>query len=457
MRSTVWIGLGWSLLGASGLYAQDQRDEDIFGSEPKKESTPAPTTEGSPQALMDTMQIGGRLEVRSSTGQEEQQKLPKANFQQLKTADVYFDTRPNKDLRVFLRTRWTETTPVATPAAPDPRDCASCVDTKLDELWFKWDWDDTVFVTYGKQHLKWGSSRFWNPSDFTAREVRDPLALFDRRLGQELLKIHIPQEKQGHNYYAVVQFDDAARNDDVGLALRGEFSIGQAGELALSAQTRRNSPQRLAVDLSTALGPVDLTVEAASSKRQNRQFFRGDLDPERFQLPESFQDRDKWFKQVVGGLRHTWKYSDEDNVSYGAEYFWNDLGYKDRELELYSLILGESQSLYAGERYAGAYLVLLNPGSWNETSFYLNGLTNLSDDTGLVRATGTWELRDDATFEVYVSRCFGDYGELCFKVPESYRQLAQIPGLPDSLKTTVAQLPTRKITFTAGAALSIEF
>ncbi len=139
---------------------------------------------------------------------------------------------PNKDMRAFLRARFEELTPPRTapaPAAVAKLACGSCVDSKLDELCFKWDWGDQLFMTYGKQHLKWGSGRLWNPTDFSAREVRDPFALFDRRLGQEILKIHFPQEKQGHNYYAVLKFDDMSRNDDLALALRSEFSVGESG------------------------------------------------------------------------------------------------------------------------------------------------------------------------------------------------------------------------------------
>ena len=288
MQQTI-IGSGVMLtlvLGTAPLQAQDQRDEDIFGEQAPadvKGDTKADASKNRTQTLVDTLSIGGRLEVRSSTGQEEQQKLPDASFSQLKTADIYFDARPNRDMRVFLRQRFEETTPsagtnnagatAASGAGISTNSCSSCVESKIDELWFKWDLDDAVFFTFGKQHLKWGSSRFWNPSDFTARETRDPFALFDRRLGAEMLKIHIPQEKQGHNYYAIFQFDDMERNSDLKVALRGEFSVGGSAELAVTAQTGSRQPQRIGLDLSSALGPFDGNIEAAATHRVNRQFY----------------------------------------------------------------------------------------------------------------------------------------------------------------------------------------
>ncbi len=461
ISSGSWLALVLTAAGCWTAQAQDQRDEDIFGEKPAAEGKKPADGKSRTQNLVDTLQIGGRLEVRSSTGQEEQQKLPDASFSQVKTADVYFDTRPNRDMRVFLRQRFEELTPAVantTAAGTTPAvACSSCVQSKIDELWFKWNIDDAVFMTLGKQHLKWGSSRFWNPTDFTARESRDPFALFDRRLGSDLLKIHIPQEKQGHNYYAIFQFDDMERNADLKFALRGEFSVASSAELALTAEAGSRQPQRLGVDLSSALGPFDGNIEAAATHRVQKQFFEGTLDPSTFQFPQAVEDEDRWFYQVSGGLRQTVKYSDDDNVSWGLEYFWNEFGYEERELELYSLVLRQSSPLYAGRRYAGLYVALQNPGSWNETSFYANALGNLSDQTTVSRLTATWEVVDAATLEVYVSRCFGEFGELCFKIPESYKALANVPGIAEPLRQALTQLPTRRTVFTAGAGLSLVF
>lgn len=443
------VGLGAAFPLSTELLAQDQRDEDIFGSEAK--SGPSPDAEAKRKAVLsDSLQIGGRLELRMNQGVQDQQSFSKGALSQEKTADLYFDSRPNKDVRVFLRTRLSEASPKAANTDPD-------VSTALDEFWFKWDYNDLVYFTYGKQHLKWGSGRFWNPTDFTAQEVRDPLALFDRRLGQELLKIHIPQEKSGHNYYLILQSQGAVRSDDLGVALRGEWSVGSSAEVALSAYTRRGSAQKLGFDLSTALGPLDLNIELATQKRLSRTFYRGEIDPTTLQLPESYQVSDRFFQQGVLGIKQTVKYSDDDSLTYGLEGFVNQLGYKDRELELYSLIQGQSQSLYAGDRYLAAYVLLPSPGSWNKSSWFFNALENLGDRTTLARVTATYTLYDQATLEVYVGRCFGEYGELCFQVPQSYKSLAELPGISEDLKRIVALLPTRKTNLTTGLSLSMNF
>jgi hypothetical protein len=457
-------------LGSSGLaQAQDQRDEDIFGegakptqvpTEEKKEDTPplASSLDRQTKALMDTMQIGGRLEILSSSSQVERQRFEEGPFVPTKTADLYFDTRPSEEIRVFLRTRLTEQETVIPNTVTEESTRLTTLRNDIDELWFKWDLARSIFITYGKQHLKWGSGQIWNPTDFTAREVRDPFALFDRRLGQNLLKIHVPNEKMGFNYYAVVQFDDVERNEDVGLALRGEFAFLGSGELALTAQARSNAPQRFGVDVSSALGPIDVNIEAAFTRRQDRFFFRdGILEDEQIVLPTPYQDDGKTFRQIVGGVRYAMNYSDEDSIFFGAEYFHNELGYEERFAELYSLFLQQSQNLYAGRRYVSGYVRLPNPGSWNKTAFYLTGLGNLSDKTSIGRLTGTWLIANYATLEAYVQRCFGEYGELCLKIPENLKEYGSTAGLDPSLQQTLALMPTDKTVLTAGVGLSINF
>jgi hypothetical protein len=68
----------------------------------------------------------------------------------------------------------------------------------------------------------------------------------------------------------------------------------------------------------------------------------------------------------------------------------------------------------------------------------------VNDETSVVRLTATWTLLKEATLEAYVSRCHGDYGELCFRVPESFRAAAPT-------------LPTKRALLSLGTGLSIRF
>lgn len=432
----------------SSAFAQDNRDDEIFGTA----ATPAPSAPAKPAetSLADTLQVGGRLELRTTASKVEDQSFGKGPHAQLRQADVYFDSRPNPGVRAFLRARFTEQT-------PRPAKATTAVDQSIDELWVKTDWDRAAFFTVGKQHVKWGSGRLWNPTDFTATQSRDPFDLFDRRLGQTMVKLHVPDEKRAFNYYAIALLDGMNRNDDAGAALRAEFALFGTAELSFSYATRRSEPQRLGLDLSTALGPVDVFAEGAAFKRDDRTFYKGTLDPATGQIPTPYTDKAKAFTQIVGGVTKTWKYSDDDNVTLGAEYFQNGQGYEDRNLGIYSLINGQSQPLYVGRKYAGAYVNLPSPGSWNDTSFYVNGIRNLSDKTSTARVTTTWTFHKEATFEAFISRCFGDYGELCLRVPSSYQALAASPLITEAQKQTIAALPVKRTILTAGAGFSMKF
>lgn len=490
--------LATGLAVSSLAMAQVRSEADLFGGpetgdkkpEPvqpnaDKEKDAAPTPTDAPKksailnavadsALVDTMQIGGRLELRANASKVDDQRFQESPYTQNKTADIYFDTRPNQDTRAFLRLRFQEdnrtgrrsestTTTTTTGDGTGTDTVATTTEQKeqpsitssIDELWFKWDINESVFVTAGKQHVKWGRGRFWNPTDFTALEPKDPFALFDRRLGQEMIKLHLPFEKEGHNLYAIVQFDDTERNDDVGFILRGEFAIGESGETAVSVQSKRGRPLRLGVDFGMGFANFDVNLESAWLTRNAGPRFVGDLDLQQAVYPSRFYDDKKVYNQSVANIEYVWMYSDNDNMTLGLEGFWNEMGYDSRLLEFYSLIQNESKVLYAGKQYVASYARLSAPGTWDDTTFILNAMQNISDKTALIRLTSTYMFYEQITLEAYVSRCLGEYGELCFKVPDAIIQ--GIATLPPALQSAIGPLPRKTTRTVFGGSLTMNF
>ena len=439
------LALTFLSIAAFASHAEDPRDTEIFGTPdhvpapiettPKAASLRASETAIDTQRLVDTLQIGGRLELYLNTEQKEGTSLGRSPLQQRRQAEIYFDTRPNKNLRSFLRTRFAE----VTPSTPTSR---TGVEPLIDELWLKWDLDDRMFFTAGKQYLKWGSARFWNPTDFTAKETRNPFELIDRRLGRSLIKIHLPMEKQAFNFYAIVQLEDAENNQDIGAAWRAELAFLGQGEAALTLQSRAGGAQRAGLDVNSAIGPIDAYIETALSRRETRAIYEGTFAPEKGRIPTASQDVDRAFTQVVVGLNRQWKFNDSDNLTAGCEFFYNELGYDDPKLELFAIANRQTEALRAGRRYAGFYLLAPMLGPSNETSVYFNAIGNLTDKTRLARLTFAWSWFKDASLEAYVSQCLGDYGELCFRVPEAY---------------VVQGLPNQRTLITLGSGLSVRF
>ncbi len=398
------------------------------GGEPAAESTVAapPPSESRLAAGLaakeDPTDIGGLLYLRLDyaaldAGAAEEFPLASRNL-----LDVYFDSRPNERVRGYVRGR----------VIHDPTVQAGDVDrfgaarqtnrVLLDQMWLKADLGRALFFTVGRQPIRWGSGRFWNPTDFMNSQVRDPLAVFDERNGVALVKLHLPVEALGWNFYAVANLEGADTPEQIGAGARAEFLFAQT-EIALSAAIRDERPVQLGVDVSTGVGLFDLRGEAAFQHGVSTPFFRGEVS-----LPEVYSREEDWIAQAVAGAEVGIRYSDQDNIIVGAEYFFNDAGYRDRRLYPWLLANRAFQPLYVGRHYAGLYAVAPAPGSWNDTTIILSGLSNLSDTSYLARLD--WQVRvlTYVTFNAYGAYHFGEPGELRFGLdipPGALPQLAE--------------------------------
>jgi hypothetical protein len=276
-----------ALLAAPAAADQDRpREEDIFGkAEAPEQTKPPPRPEegqllgnGSPRGSPppeprpreDPLKIGGQLYLRA-LGQW-QQDVPPADWSLAAPAlvDGYLDVRPNDRVRGFLLARLQYDLARATSGSSAPAPpigspgAASGSGTSLfalqsqnprvllDQLWINFDVQRTVFVTAGKQHVKWGAARFWNPTDFLHPVRRDPLAVFDARTGLTMVKLQLPWEKMGWNLYGVGFLDEAQPVGTVGAvggAARAEVVLGSA-EFGVDGLAERGRDARLGLGFS---------------------------------------------------------------------------------------------------------------------------------------------------------------------------------------------------------------
>jgi hypothetical protein len=117
--------------------------------------------------------------------------------------------------------------------------------------------------------VKWGVGRFWNPTDYLHPVKRDPLAVFDPRLGTAMVKLHLPWEARGWNAYGVAVFEDIAgvpaatrRLGRLGVGGRAEVVLGPM-ELGLDALAQDGHRPRFGVDVSAGVWDLDVYAEAA--------------------------------------------------------------------------------------------------------------------------------------------------------------------------------------------------
>jgi hypothetical protein len=467
--------------------AGNQRDALILGdaasSEPMLSPQPAP----------DPITIGGQMYARAQASALLNQQIEDYAFSVPMLLDLYIDARPNDRVRGFFLARLGYD-----PMLPDPvvgvpsvggaggnSGTAGSVSLAgvfgarsnapwlmLDQFWLRFDMWRRLFVTIGRQHVHWGTARFWTPTDFLHVQRRNPLDTFDARPGTDMLKLHFPIESTAWNFYMYAiagGYNDTPTLYSVSGAARAEFVAG-SNELGLGAVVRRGAQPRFAVDLSTSLGILDLYGEAAlvDVREIDRVSYQPDAmlpDPPPAsgsaieqttariqQAVETYYPvyRQHGYKpQVVGGLTYTQKYNDNDTFTLGFEYFYNGLGYSDW-LVYPGLFFPRTNRLsnpasffYLGQQYAAVYFLLPAPFSLDLHSFMLSSIANLSDRSFVTRLDYSVFVLTHLRFEAWVAAYYGrPNGEFRFGI--------DVPNIDD---VTLSRQPA---TFTVGIAFRLQ-
>ncbi|MEM7676914.1 MAG: hypothetical protein AAF449_13000, partial [Myxococcota bacterium] len=376
--------------------------------------------------LDNTLDIGGTLWLQLQSTFVEQSNIEDAQLTSPNLVDVFLDARPNDRLRAFVQGRlnYDPTRPEAANTVASGLDAGfatSGTQVQLDQLWLRFDIARRAFITAGKQRIRWGSGRLWNPTDFLNQQRLNPISFFDIRLGVPLLKVHVPVESLGWNFYAVANLEQADQLRRVGGALRAEFLLGNT-ELSLSAALRDGDAQRLGADFTAPVGDFDVRIEFAVRHNDpvpRLSAFRNDeLDnlgapgftPEQvigLVVPAPEDRQDDWIPQIVVGTEIAVQYSDEDSIIFGLEYFFNDAGTDDENAYPRLLLAGRFNPLDVGRHYIGVFASLLGPGEWNETSFFASGIANLSDLSGVGRLDVSFQLLTHLSWRLFTNVFWG--------------------------------------------------
>lgn len=407
------------LFGAPPTSAGEAREEDYFGG-----GVSAGAAEGfGPSAAAgigervaaadDNLDVGGLLYLRGTYRLERGGDPERAGLAAPSWLDVYLDGRPTDRIRAYVRGRLSYDATVTAGATDMLGRPLAQSDAALDQMWLKFDIARTAFVTIGKQPLRFGVGRFWNPTDFLNPSRRDPLAVIDERLGVSLLKLHVPFEARGINLYAIGDFEGSRAPDELGAGVRAEVLVGQT-EFAVSGYHRKDRPITLGADVSSGAGPLDLYVEAAAVHLDPVTAWTGNLDLTRRpfpELPRPVDRRADWIPQVVAGFEASFNVSDDDSLLLAVEYFFNDGGSDRSDLFPWQLFAGTYRPLYYGRHYAAASLVAMGPGSLNNTTFIGSTLGNLSDRSWLSRLDVRHALLSFLSIDGWAGLHYGRAGE----------------------------------------------
>lgn len=465
-RTALAVAAVAALLTPALAPAQERPDEaDLFGAPPpaaepaQPSPSPAPAVEqgrdeailggeapGRPSGVLSAAQenpltIGGLAYLRATTTWSRHSAPDRWPLSSPNLVDLYVDSRPNDRVRAFAlaRTFWDPTAPPAGSGllvrsrGADPR-------AVLDQLWINFDVGRALFVTAGRQHVKWGVGRFWSPTDYLHPVRRDPLAQFDDRTGATMVKLHVPWEAKGWNLYGIALLDDPAGRGDaasqvgkVAGGARAEVVLGST-ELGADALVRKGQRPRFGVDFSAGIWDLDVSGEVALRTSSDVQLW-DDSNPGAQVILDRYERRKigGLLPQAVLGVSYAANYSDEDAVRFAAEYFYNAMGYDDAHIypwliaqpalfadqpetvqaAIAAALAGKGMdftSFYVGRHYAGLSVLLARPGRWNDHTLSFSAIANLSDGSAILRLDHSVVVNTWLTVESYLAGNVGKEG-----------------------------------------------
>ncbi len=436
------------------------------------------------EAVSDPLKIGGNLLMNAQGYFQETRPFAKGAFSAPMILDVYLDGRPNDRLRAYAVGRLqfdptrptgdgssTTTTTTGTTSTPSLVGLTGATRANpsvfLDQLWLRFDIARKVYFTVGRQKVRWGVSRIWYPTDFLNSQPRDALNPFDVRLGVNMVKVHVPVESLGWNFYAYGLLDavnltsSGVKLEQLGGALRGEFVLGPA-EIGIGGVWQDGRTGRYAVDVSSSLGPFDVFAEAAFRDASDFLLFRypSDLTQDNFlsRLNQIEAYRPKGVMvQVSGGATFQFNYTDKNFAILGVEYFYNPAGYDDPrgyQVKTFAPALLNQKvdpiqnvALYGGKHNVA--LTLASPGipgaDWITVS--LSNIVIINDPAGLTRLDVIFRVLNFLTVQAFGSVFYGQTGgQLRFTLtPSAINDIAQLselgsPGSGDGVRSSLSSL-----------------
>lgn len=433
--------------------ADDARDSALLGgpelevSEPEQQGAGDDELPSVTDAEDDPLRIGGQIYLRSYATLEKNQAVGDAVFGTPMLLDVYLDSRPAERVRGFALGRmvYDPTLPPDSRAIPTMTEgqfngveASGRPQGALDQLWFNFDVGRRLFVTLGKQHVRWGTAQVWTPTDYLHLQPRDPLDPFDARLGRTMVKLNLPIESLAWNFYAYGIVENEAGTEQlkrISGAARAEFVVGNT-ELGTGVFARQAERPKYAADISSGVGPFDLYGEIGLVDAGAVDRVRYDADaevpaplpPPPWETPEEAAlarlaevvdvvypryRNEGYAVQTAVGAAYALDYGGSDALTLGAEYFYNQLGYSDTSaypglfLPRSAPLEGAPSFYYLGRHYGALFLDLPAPGTLNLQNFTLTTIGNYSDWSFISRLDYSLTILTHLTFEAFTALHYG--------------------------------------------------
>jgi len=242
------------------------------------------------------------------------------------------------------------------------------LEVDLQELRLSLNIDRQIFFTIGRQKVKYGAAKFFNPTDFLNPQPFNFFLPTDERTGIDMVKMQVPAGTS--NFYAAGVAGDPTTGNTAGGYFRGELPYSQigniigAGEISLSGWLPKNQSGRFGYDISQQVDDFDIYIEGAAT-----------------QTPNAWQDA------TSAGFTWTGRYADRETntIALNGEYF---------------------QAGGAAE-YGVLAINLGGPGGLNDINFIVTNLMDLIGNSGLSRLDIVCQFTDRIAGRVYGAAPWG--------------------------------------------------
>ena len=309
------------------------------------------------------------------------------------SGDLFFDARPDRDFRVFGKVK-------AVYQYPDDWE------VEIFELFSDFQIKDLIFFRAGKQTVQWGVGYFFSPADVLNLVSIDPEDPEVEREGPIAVKAHFPFA--AHNAYLYLVAGDIDEPYEIAVAPKLELLLG-GYELGIGAFYQVDLTPKGMLTLTGPLRDLDLFAEAMIQWGSDRTFV--DFSPP----PDTYTVENELLFSGTAGFSYI---NPDWNLSLFAQYFFNGQGYTETFSSTSPLVgsallagyITAADLLYPGRHYLAASI------GWYELldsdfSLSLLYLANLSDRSGLITPTVTWEPIDHVSLSTGFRFSYGESGD----------------------------------------------
>lgn len=264
----------------------------------------------------------------------------KGSFNTTLNGSLFFDARPNEDLKLYGKFLFgfpfekslsgALTVPKNSFGPLQPNDISlpigvnGAANIKIQELYTDFSAKDIAFFRFGKHAVKWGTGYFYSPADVINISRIDPQDPTADREGGISLRTHIIIPKTQHNIWLYLlppgQGEDFDPKYTAGAA-KGEFVVGN-WELGFGGWYKYEKAPRLITTVSGSIaGKVAVFGEGVFAWGSDYTYYKADMS--------SYTEKNKpFFQATLGG-----SYSNADtNTSIALQYFYNGFGYSNTDV-----------------------------------------------------------------------------------------------------------------------------